>query len=238
MKQAILIVAAISLLCGGTALASCPDVTGIFSTLTGTIDPGRASEGWCGADGMPVGPGVPGNTINGASWNGSILGAQWTIGGMSIDANGAILVSDTIDGNGNGQRSYQTLYEGGDFWLAGSGPWTTDDVELNGGVENFLVLTTITFVGGNPVAQTSNITFNGFFYECPEFTECVIEFAIANAILVWNSNMGGTPPADYPALLCDATAGELFQSNDVTIGIDCVVATLDASWSSLKGMYR
>jgi hypothetical protein len=238
MKKATIILSAVLFTLSGAALAGCPDVIGIFSTIDGTIDPGRASEGWCGAGGAPVGPGVPGNTINGASWNGTILGAQWTIADMSVNATGAVLVSDTVNADGNGQRTYETGYDGGQFWLSGSGPWTTGDVALSGAVQDFLVLTTVTFMGGNPVGQTSNITFTGTFFDCPDFAGCVVDFAIANAVLVWNSNMGGNPPPDYPAFLCDASAGEVFQSNDVMLSIDCAVRSEQASWTYLKGLYR
>ena len=235
LKNAKIILALVTLLIGSSALASCPDNVGVYSTLDGSLLPGRAAEAWCDA---PEGPGQPGNTANAMSWNGAELGTQWHIWGMTIDADGATMVSDTVDGDGNGVRIYQTGYEGGEFFLDGSGPWTNDDVDLNGVVYNFLVITSITFVGGNPVAQVSNITFNGEFVDCPENNGCVVEFAIANAILAWNSNMDTPMPENYPGFLCDATMGELFQNNDVSIGINCAVATENMSWTGLKGMYR
>ena len=245
-KVTILLVVAIILVAAST-FASYPDNIGIFSTLNGNLQPGRASETWCGELGAPVSPGQPGNMINAASWDGVQLSAQWEIWGMTIDANGATLISDTVNGSGQGQRTYQTGYDGGQFWLSGSGAWTTDDVELSGSVHDFLAFTTITFVGGNPVSQTSNITFTGQFHDCPEFAECVIEFAIANTILVWNSNLSLTMPLDYPMFLCSNcpslvcgsdASGELSQANDIMLSINCAVASEQVSWSSLKDMYR
>lgn len=62
-------------------LAQCPDATGIWSTTTGTMLGGRASEAWCTlADG-----GVPGNTQNAMSWDAVNLGTQWRAWGMAID---------------------------------------------------------------------------------------------------------------------------------------------------------
>jgi hypothetical protein len=172
------------------------------------------------------------------SWDDAMLGTQWKAWGMSINDAGAVLINDTVDENGNGSRTYSTLYDGGEYWLDGSYDWTEGDVDLTGQILNYLVVTTVTYVGGNAVAQTSNVTFQGSFDDCPEGNDCVIEFAIANAILVWRSDSGLPMPADYPDFLCDATEGEFFQANDVTIVINCAVATENATWSSLKRLYR
>ncbi len=49
--------------------------------MNGTILGGRASDAWC----TGVGPGRPGNTESAMSWDGTNLGAQWRIWGMTID---------------------------------------------------------------------------------------------------------------------------------------------------------
>lgn len=234
-KVSCILVAAIVMV-GGAAPANCPDVIGIFSYSNGLLLGGRASEAWCGAGGEPVAPGRPGNTLNAESWDGTNLGTQWKLWGMV--SLGAVLVSDTVNAFGNGTRTYQTSYDGGQFWLAGDGAWTTGDVELNGTASNFVVVTTITYVNHVPVGQNSNISFDGAFDDCPEFTGCVMQWAISNAALVWNSGMGGDMPGDYPGFLCGAQAGEVFDACCPTMSLDCAIATVEASWSSLKDMYR
>ena len=224
-------------LAAGSALAACPDVIGIWSSNPETnpdyaLLNGRVSEAWCNGA-----PGDPGNTQNAVSWDGSSLGTEWMISGMSISAGGPVLVFDGVSG-GNGVRIYQIAYDGGEFWLDGGGAWTSGDVDLHGTIHDYLVVMTVTYSGGEVVAAVSNITFNGVFGDCPEENACVIEFAIANAALIWRADWDTPMPTDYPDFLCGATMGELFSTSDITLGINCAVATEDHSWSSVKDMYR
>lgn len=210
------------------AWSQCPDAVGIWSTTNGTMNGGRATEAWCTlAQG-----GVPGNTQNAMSWDGVTLGGQWRAWGMSIDANGATLLTDNIDGNGNGTRTYQTFYEGGQFWLTKDHTWGDGFNDLIGDLNFFQVDATITFFGGTPVGITSNISFSGAFVDCPEYQDCTVEFAIANAI-----GVAGIP-ADYPALLCGATGGEAFDVCCITMSINCAIPTESETWSGIKAMYR
>lgn len=225
------------LMVAGSALAACPDVLGIWSSNPETnpdfaLLNGRISEGWCNG-----GAGDPGNTQNAMSWDGATLGTDWMIWGMAINAGGPILVFDGVSG-GNGVRIYQTSYDGGEFILDGSGEWTSGNVELNGTINDYLVVTTVTYSGGAVVAAVSNITFTGIFGDCPPENACVIEFAIANAALIWRSDFGTPMPANYPDFLCGADMGELFSTSDITLAINCAVATEEHSWSSVKDLYR
>lgn len=216
------------------ALAACPNSAGYYTTTNGTLLPGRASEAWCAG-----GPGQPGNVENAESWSGAALGTQWKMWGMTIDANGAVEV---------GRRQlgaylyidYATDYDGGQFWLSGAYPWA-EGVDLVGHLTAYHVSTTVTYYNGVPVGQTSNITMTGIFDECgwpgrPE--NCVLEFAIANAIKIWDSNSAGAMPANYPPFLCNATLGELFDACCITAAINCAVPNEGASWGQLKGWYR
>ncbi len=222
-----------------SAFAACPDVVGIWSSVPdGNPDyypllNGRVSEAWCSGA-----AGDPGNIQNAMSWDGSSaeLGLEWKIWDMAINAAGPFLVFDGVTG-GNGIRIYQTAYDGGQFWLAGDGVWTDADVELYGDIYDYLVVSTITYSGGEIVAAVSNITFNGVFNDCPEENACVIEFAIANAALVWMTGYDWAMPANFPTFLC-GDSGELFATSDITLGIDCAVATQAASWSDIKSLYE
>ena len=237
-KVNVLLIVLLSL-AAGSALAACPDVLGIWSSNPETnpdypLLNGRVSEAWCGGV-----PSVPGNAKNLMSWEGSSmeLGLEWKLWDMTIGAGGAVLVFDGVSG-GNGVRIFQTAYDGGLFWLGGEGLWTLGDIELHGDVYDYLEVTTVTYIADEIVAAVSNITFNGVFGDCPEDNACVIEFAIANAALIWRSDWTTPMPTDYPPFLCGATEGELFSTSDITLGINCAVAVEETDWSSVKDLYR
>ncbi|MFO7652555.1 MAG: hypothetical protein R6X25_01920 [Candidatus Krumholzibacteriia bacterium] len=239
MKRLISISVLVTILfAAGSVWAYCPDVIGTWGTQYGTLLEGRVSEAWCGADGSPVAPGQPGNVENAYSWDGVTLGTQWRVWGMAVDASGPQLSSDTVDANGNGSRTYVTNYVGGEYWLSGAYDWTNGSEDLTGVLESYLVVTTLTFIGGNVVGQTSNVTLTGRFTECPEANNCVLEFAIANAILDWRSDFGMPMPAGYPAFLCGATQGELFSSCCITMRVNCAVGAEGTTWGALKQLYR
>ncbi len=235
MKTRVMVMAAVLLLAAVPALAQCPHTTGIFSTYNGLLLGGRVSEAWCGTDGSP-GPGEPGNMEDAMSWDGATLGTQWRVWGMAIDATGAVLVSNNLDGFGNGYQDYSTNYVGGQFWLSGSGPWG-NGLDLTGTLTSYNVSTRITFVGGQQVGATSNVYFTGLFSNCPSGNNCVIEYTIANAMRVWMSG-GGAMPANYPGFLCSATMGELFDACCIQASIQCAVPGEDASWGAIKSLYR
>ena len=69
---------------------------------------GRWSESHVGG-----GAGQPGNVVHAASWDGTALATAWELLGPTLDDSGAVLIDDTIDGDGNGQRVYFTNYVGG-----------------------------------------------------------------------------------------------------------------------------
>ncbi len=238
MSRVILTAIILSIIAAGPALAQCPNAIDTWSTTTGTMLGGRASEAWCGANGMPVMGGVPGNTQNAQSWDGAALGTQWQATGMQIDATGAVLISDTVDGNGNGQRTYISHYTGGQFWLSRDHTWADGLADLSGALNSYQVIITITYVGNVAVGATSNITFTGNFANCPGVNECEITFTIANAMLIWRPDSGLAMPAGYPAFLCGADLGELFDICCITMQINCAVPTDREAWSTVKAMYR
>lgn len=237
MKLLLLAILTLSLFTAHAA-AQCPDAMGQWSTSTGTLIGGRASEAYCTSV-MQFG-GVPGNTQDAQSWNGTTLGTQWRAWGMAIDAAGAQLIGDTVDpGTGNGTRTYQTFYLGGQFWLSRDETWADGLADLTGDLRDFQVITTLTIIGGNVVGASSNITFGGSFANCDVSNGCDISFAIANALLAWNQDFGGSFPANYPPLACGATLGEAFDICCLTIQIDCSVPVeKDGSWGDIKALYR
>ena len=107
-----------------------------------TPENGRFSESYAGG-----GPGQPDDVVHAASWDGSNLGGEWEIYGPTIDTNGAIEISNTVDVNGDGQIVYETNYEGGTLTVdsslcCGCGGLTADIIAYRHD-------TTVTYVGGN-----------------------------------------------------------------------------------------
>lgn len=78
---------------------------------------GRWVESY-GAGGPPAG-----SMVNAASWDGSALGGQWTLNETVRDG-APILLFDTVDGSGNGERVWLTHYVGGNITLD-AGLWGT-----------------------------------------------------------------------------------------------------------------
>jgi len=240
MRKANILGIVLIALLASSAFAACPDLVGTWTSIPDSnpeYNPlliGRISEAWCNGA-----PGEPGNLQNAMSWDGASaeLGLEWKIWNMTVNAAGPFVVYDGVSG-GNGIRIIQTAYDGGEFWLAGDGIWTEADVELFGDVNDYLMVTTVTYQDGVVVAAVSNITFSGVFGDCPEAFGCIIEFAIANAALVWRSDYDWAMPANYPPFLC-GDSGELHGISDITLGIACdVVATEAHSWSDIKSRFQ
>jgi len=229
------ILAIMSLIAMGTgASAGCPHSPkdGVYSTTNGTLLSGRASEAWCSG----IGPGQPGNTESAMSWDGANLGAQWRVWGMSIDASGAIETARHFDASGNGWIDYNTTYSGGQFWLSGSHIWGDGTTDYTGALTYYNVGARVTYVRAQAVGVTSNIYLTGAFDNCPN---CSIEYAISNAILVWQTGYPASMPADYPALLCGATSGELFNACCIVAKIFCnPISTTPSTWGEIKTLYR
>ncbi len=220
-----------------TAWAQCPNATGTWTTLDGTMIGGRASEGWCGAGGNPVQGGQPGNTQNAMSWDGTTLGTQWKAWGMEI-ATGAVAAGEEIDSEGTGWRRYSTDYVNGQFWLSKDYSWSDGVADLTGDLTYFNVLTTITYEENVVTGIASTIVFTGQFNDCDEFNDCGIQFSISNALLAWRSDWGSPMPENYPAFLCGDPNGELFDVCCIQLIIDCAVGAEETTWGSLKALYQ
>jgi hypothetical protein len=209
---------------------------GIYSTAIGNMLPGRASEAWCAVDGTPH-PGEPGNKENAESWDSLALtlGTEWKLWDMTIDENGAILIDSDIDSLGNGHATYSTGYNGGQFWLSKDGAWGDGSVDFTGYLTDYDVVITLTYVYGNMVGATSNITARGYFNTVPEY---VVEFLIANAMMAWHPSWAAPMPGNYPPFLCSAVTGELFHVCCVTMSFQPPIGVEEASWGAVKNIYK
>ena len=211
------------------AWSQCP-VPGEYSTTNGKILGGRSSEAWCSG----VGPGQVGNTENAQSWNPDTgeLGGQWRVWGMSIAAEPERIYNG-VNEDGDGIMVWQTYYEGGQFWFA-AGFFEPGSDPFDGQVYDFEVTATQTFVGGDMVGLSSNISFNGMFDDCPN---CVLEYVITNALLVWYTGAGPMPP-DYPEFLCGSPAGEFFDVCCIKANILCGTGVEETTWGAIKSLYK
>ena len=205
---------------------------GAYTTTDGGMLPGRASEAFCSS---PFHGGVPGNQQNAQSWDGSTLGTEWKVYGMTIDAAGAVELLNTVNALGNGMIVYGTDYDGGVFWLSGAHAWGDGSTGMYGTVDNYQVTATLSVVGGVVTSVASNVYFTGVFDDCPV---CYFEFVISNALRVWVGDEG-SQPADYPAFFCEgAPGGELFDVCCIDLVIDCGVGTEESSWGAIKQLHK
>lgn len=210
-----------------------PPFPGNYSTYANpaTILGGRASEAWCTPTEQRGG--VPGNTLDAMSWDGTMLNSQWRFWGMEINGDGAIMTLYSLDGTGTGFIDYTTNYTGGQFWLSGGHSWS-DGTDLTGLVTYLNVGARVSFFQGAVTGITSNILISGVFDICEN---CILQYAISNAIRVWDPTGGSMPPL-YPAWAC-GTTGELFDICCIMAHIDCeYIATEESTWGDIKQLHK
>ena len=224
-------------LLAGTSFAQAP-LNGSYDSvdLGGLVYLGRYTEGWDSGGGNIL----AGTTLNAQSWDGAMLGTQWKYW-CSTASSDAILLSDTVNGRGNGNRTYMKTFVGGYIWLSGSGPWGAGDAEYTGVIDTYIEYETITYESHVPVAAVTNVEATAHFDYYP--LPCMA-FYIGNGTRVATTELGETIPANYPGLLdtdCNATRteGAAWDFDSITLTIsDCQVSVKESSWGAIKSMYR
>ncbi len=219
-----------------TAAGANPPHVGTYKTLTGTIQPGRATESFP-CDGCE---GQIGNMINAESYDGATLGTNWSLSCPKIAAT-PVLTYDGVIG-GNGQRIYQTTYSGGSLTLAGSGAWGTGDPSYTGSISSFTVIATKQYIGGQLVGVVSNINFTGTL---DGYDNC-FTMAISNSEVVGATPGAPAEPGPFPAFVgpgnCGVTGshGSYVDVHDITFSIigQCTVPTRSSTWGQVKSIYR
>jgi len=234
---ALLAASAWMLLLASSALAGAPLNGDYQSTdLGGPIDVGRYTEGW------DVGSGamLAGTTFNAGSWDGANFGAMWryTCGTLLSDAT---LLTDNVDANGNGNRTYMKTFVGGTIWLSGAGPWGNGDAEYSGPIGSYVEFETVQYSAWERTGVVTNVqataSFDGYDGMC-------VAFSVANGTEVGSTDFGEMKPADYPDFLwagsCapGAPEGAWWDMSSITLSINwCAVPTREQSWGAIKAKF-
>jgi hypothetical protein len=228
--------ALLTLLLAGTSVAG-PPLDGNYNStdLGGSVNVGRYTEAW------DVGGGalLAGTTLNAESWDGTNLATQWRYwcGSMIVDA---VLIVDNVDGNGNGNRTYQKTFVGGFIWLSGTGPWANGDPDYPGTIDTYVEFETITYDQFVPVAAITNVQATAHF---DGYSDNCMTFYIGNGSEVANTDLGDPIPADYPDLLdpnCGATRtnGAFWDLFTLTLSITgCATPVHETTWGAVKARY-
>lgn len=214
-----------------------PPLPGTYRStdLGGPVLVGRYSEGW-GAGGNALSAGA---TLNCGSWDGSALGSQWRYSCGTQTAN-SVLLSNTVNAQGNGNRTYMSTYVGGSFYLSGSGPWGNGDAGYPGVMDSYVEYETLQYVNWVPVSGITNVQMSAHFDNYPE--QCM-SYNMGNGVRVSDTGLGQPAPANYPSFLdasCNATPVDGACWNFITITlsiVDCSVPVEETTWGAVKSIY-
>jgi hypothetical protein len=213
-------------------------LAGTYKTLDGDLFPGKATES-APADGAE---GQLGNMIWAESFDDVSLGAQWKLMCPAI-ASDPVLLSDDVDENGNGMRSYRTEYGGGTLWLTGAAAWGGGEADYTATLTSFTTTVYKQYVNFEKVGAVTNISCTGVF---EDYDDC-FEMVIANAELIgltpygYPEEQGPFPPFHGPSD-CDVIGahGTYWNTHDITLSIlgECIVQTDETTWGQVKSIYR
>lgn len=236
MKRRFMALSALLVLLAGSALAG-PPMSGSYNStdIGGLAFVGRYTEGWdAGAGALE-----PGTTLNAMSWDGMTLGTQWHYW-CATEGAAPVLLTNTVNAQGNGNRTYMKTFVGGYIWLSGTGPWAGGDVDYPGVINNYVEFETITYQNWVPIAAVTNVQATASFDSYPDMC---MAFYIGNGNRVATTDLAQPIPANYPPLLdpgCDATRGEgaAWDFDSITLTIDgCAVSIQESTWGAVKALY-
>jgi hypothetical protein len=208
--------------------------------LGGGVFTGRISESWVTA---PSGYGQVGNTILLTSINGPAMGTQWEYWCASITAQ-PMLVADVRDSVGTGEVVWSTEFEGGEFWLAGDGPWGTIGwMDFTGTIDAMTATTTFWYLDGMIDSVQSVYTLSGRFDPTHWDGSCV-ECTI-NCVAFVGSTDEEPSTDDYPPFMasnCEPSTtgfGAWGTTSDIEVRVFTCSPTpvRDATWGGIKALY-
>jgi len=238
MKTALVFIFAI-LLTAPMLVFAAPPADGIYTStdLGGQMLLGRYSESWD----VPDGRLQMGNTANKLSWDGATLGTQWQLYCTRI-ANPPVLITDTVDGSGNGFREWLVVYVGGYLVLDGNGPWGDGSEPVyNASLQTYQEIKSFQYSNHQIVQGISNVSIQAEFQG---FDDACVAISILNQEELGSTDSEAFPP-DYPAFLmpgtCDParTLGSWGEVDEITlIVIGCTVPVKEVTWGAIKSHYE
>jgi hypothetical protein len=229
--------ALLTLLLAGTSVAG-PPLEGNYNSVDigGSVLVGRYTEGWSSGGGAIE----SGTTLNAESWDVTLLlGTQWRYW-CGTQVSDGVLLTNNVDGNGNGNRTYMKTFVGGYIWLSGSGPWANGDPDYPGIIDSYVEFETITYSNWVSTAAVTNVQASAHFDAYPD--DCMT-FYIGNGSRVATTENGDPIPPNYPDLLdpsCDATRteGAFWDFFSITLSItECTTPVEETTWGGVKAMY-
>lgn len=216
-----------------------PPLAGSWTTtdLGGPVSIGHYTESWLAGGSAND----AGTTLNAESWDGASLGLEWRYSCATELAAGILLV-DTVNGSGFGNRTYMKTFVGGTIWLSGTGPWANGDTDYPGVIDSYKEFETIQYQNWQPVGAVTNVQATAHFDNYP--ADC-LAFQVSNGVLVGSTDFGMTKPSGYPDFIAAGTCapgltlGAWWNMITMTLSIgQCTVSTEPADWSSMKTLYR
>lgn len=233
MRNAILIsILTVVLAVGAASVFADAPLNGTYKTSDGDFDEGREASSWAAGGGYLSTGGV----LHAESWDGAALGGDWKIACPQVVA--VSLVADLVFG-GNGHRIYKIDYAGGTVELDGGGPWGNGDAVYTGIIDTYTEIRTVQFVGGAKVGAVSDHSVTAHLQGYPE---TCMTWGIGNG--AWLGESPTAKPANYPTWLfpncaAGAPSGHWGPFSDMTISVTgCAVPTQEATWGSVKALYR
>lgn len=238
LTQAMSIILLVICLSAVSVLAG-PPLSGTWPStdIGGSINTGRYMESYT----LPNGAASVGTTLHAQSWDGANLGLQWGYSCGVIES-APVLISDFVNVNGTGSRTYEKRFVGGSIWLSGTGPWGNGDAEYTGPILNYVEYETIQYVNWVRVHAVTNVTaaaaIEGYGDTCLSFT-------VGNGVEIGSTDFGNPVPATYPTMLeaytCDSIGanGAWWDMMTLVLYIDgCAVSDEASDWGTVKSLYR
>ena len=235
-RLATVVLGSLLMLLAGASLAG-PPLDGAYKSVDqgGPVYVGRYTEAWSTGGGALL----VGTTLNAQSWDGSALGTQWQYW-CSTEWADAVLLVNTVNSSGNGNRTYMKTFSHGYIWLSGTGPWANGDPSYPGVIDHYVEFETITYQSWVPIAAITNVQASAHFDAYPSLC---MSFYIGNGSRIATTELGNPVPANYPPFIdpsCNPTRtlGASWDFFTITLSIvDCNIGTEESSWGAIKSLF-
>jgi len=216
-----------------------PPLNGTYQTtdLGGTMLTGRYSESWS----APNGELQLGNTTNKLSWDGFTLGTEWWMYCADISAP-PFLLFDTVDGNGNGQKQYLVMYQGGICILDGNGPWGDgSEPSYTALYDAYSEIKLFTYENFQIVGMVASANLTATIIG---WNDLCMTLSISNGEMLGSTDSEAKPP-NYPDFLAPSTCaptrtlGTWGEADEFTLIVEgCTIATEESTWGAIKALYK